>query len=239
MSEKSDGQVHSPVVEAASWRVLSEICRRMPGARIRHLHPGGGQYNSLTLWHSEFEYFVHLNRPGSFHVFARVDSRPNESGSWQIWSAFQEQDLPTVVDEACRRIGLAAPTKLPTSTPVVLIYRFIAELLATQAFTKERWYCVSAALDSSGFEGSYVLPAAKLFPALRFDLESRDESQRFQRATEWWIVFRDGEPALALHEDGKAVLLDRAEFDLPALYKGDRRIGPIVRQVLDKASAMS
>jgi len=234
MSEKSDGQFHSPIVEVASWRVLTEMCRRMPGVKIRHMHPGGGQYNSLTLWHSEFEYFVHLNRPGSFHVFARVDSRPNEGGSWDIWSELQVMDMPTLVDEACRRIGLAAPAKLPPSTPLVLGYRFIADLLAAQAFSKERWYCVSAAHDSSGFEGCCVLPAAKLFPALRLDLESRDESKRFLRAMEWWIVFRDGERVLALHEEGKAVLQDGAEFDLPALYKVDRRIDPIVRLVLKK-----
>jgi len=142
--------------------------------------------------------------------------------------------MPAMVDEACRRIGLTAPAKLPPSTPVVLVYRFIADLLATQAFTKESWYCLSAALDSSGFDGCYVLPVAKHFPLLRHDLESREESQRFVRATEWWIVFRDGEPVLALHEDGKTVQLDGAEFDLPALYKGNRRIAPIVQQVLEK-----
>jgi hypothetical protein len=46
----SDFWVDTSVLEAASWRLASELVRRHPlSTRVLHTRPGGGQYDCLTI----------------------------------------------------------------------------------------------------------------------------------------------------------------------------------------------
>jgi T3SS (YopN, CesT) and YbjN peptide-binding chaperone 2 len=65
------------VLEAASWRLASELVRRHPSTlRLIRAHPGGGQSDVLWLLPSSGEVGdVRLNRAGSISVLSRFDGR--------------------------------------------------------------------------------------------------------------------------------------------------------------------
>src|SRR5579875_1503510 len=69
------------VVEAASWRLASELCRRHPGrARLFRGHPGGGMYDVLWIIGSGpgNHLDIRLNRVGTIQVHGRFDGCPPE-----------------------------------------------------------------------------------------------------------------------------------------------------------------
>ena len=72
----------NPIVEAASWRIATEICRRSPEIKIRHTRPGGGMYDCLSLVGPSKSH-AHFNRVGSFHVFNRLDGK-DLPDSWDV-----------------------------------------------------------------------------------------------------------------------------------------------------------
>jgi len=66
------------LLEAASWRLASELVRRHPSAvRLIRAHPGGGQYDCLCVVPHEtgLEGGVNLNRNGTIQVQHRFDGR--------------------------------------------------------------------------------------------------------------------------------------------------------------------
>ena len=155
-----------PVIEAASWRIAAEICRAAPSLLIRQTHPGGGQYDCLSLRDEAGRHFADLNRKGALHVFACFDGREPEKESWDAWSELPHLDAAALVTETRRRLGQAVPARLPASTARMLLYRFVAACLGMHTFARSRWSCVSVAHDSSGFEGYYVRPEARKFAGL-------------------------------------------------------------------------
>ncbi len=149
----------NPVVDAASWKIASELSRRSPGLVIRASHPGGGQYDCLSLHHHELGHVADINREGSFHVVRRLDDRATTGSSWRIWSEVITLDSRRLVDQASHRIGQRVPAKLPPTTRRVLVYRLIAFIVGMNAFSGKRWTCSSGVHDSSGMEGSSIDPS--------------------------------------------------------------------------------
>lgn len=109
------------LLEAASWRLAAELLRRSP-ARLRLIetHPGGGQYDCLTLLDrahlgdGEAVGSLYLNRVGRAHVFSRFDGTPldlpaNDGGpiSFEVWPALMAAEDPRdVVRDVAARAGL-------------------------------------------------------------------------------------------------------------------------------------
>ena len=87
-------QMNSTVTEAISWRLASELCRRHPQTtRILITHPGGGQYNCLTIVNSQGGIgVIQLNRSGTIQVHQKFDTdRPSD---WRAteWSEYIASD---------------------------------------------------------------------------------------------------------------------------------------------------
>ena len=60
----------------ASWRLVGELHRRVPGAfNVYETHPGGGMYDCLSLYDRNAEHIADFNRGGSLHFFNRLDGR--------------------------------------------------------------------------------------------------------------------------------------------------------------------
>ena len=76
------------VVNAGSWTVAVEFTRAAPGLQVFETHPGGGQYDCLTLVADDVK--VDINRVGSIHAHASPTGEHTPlipAGQWQAMLA--------------------------------------------------------------------------------------------------------------------------------------------------------
>lgn len=143
---------------ATSWLLASEILRRTDTLLLRETHPGGGQYDCLTLYDGA-EAVVQINRVGSIHV------RGEQLADLDRWPTL---DWPSGVKDAARKIlkraGLPAPERANRTTRASLTYRVMAELVSADA---TRLDARAALNDSSGPEGSHIDDAVMNLEPLR------------------------------------------------------------------------
>src|SRR5215469_8502395 len=117
-----------PLVELASWTLATELTRRAPKVlRIVETHPGGGQYDCLSIMRTDRNlHLCALNRRGSFTAFRRFDSGHDCSSQIDVWDRIARgNSTRTLVDEICRILHLPGPSPLPAATSVSLTYRVI------------------------------------------------------------------------------------------------------------------
>jgi hypothetical protein len=110
-------QMNSTVTEAISWRLASELRRRHPKTtRILITHPGGGQYNCLTIVNSQGGIgVIQLNRSGTIQVHQKFDTdRPSD---WRAteWSEYIASDPLEFLKQLEISSGLNPPRDVPTS----------------------------------------------------------------------------------------------------------------------------
>jgi hypothetical protein len=219
----SDFEVDRTVVEAASWRLASELVRRHPATtRIRHTQPGGGQYDCLAIVSAaDDEGHVDLNRNGRIHLLQRFDGLAGPEFEPIEWDNYLQADPRAFVDDLERSIGLPTPSHVPPSTSRTLTYRVLAALAVTASKSVHPIEIQPGYWDTSGWGGG-PNDALDSFPAIP-DVVRRpgrdDSGERF------WVVLRDGVPILALHEDeGMAWAPHHDEsFDLMDYFEQSRR----------------
>ena len=153
------------LVEIASWRIVSELTRRYPGkVNVLETHPGGGQYNCLSLFDKKQKHIADFNRAGRFHVFYSYEG-VEQREPFEIWPAMMgEYDQKRVLDKVSDDLGLPIPAKLPAAVPSTVVYRFIASFLSHEVFGIQSWCCVNGVLDQ---EDAVCVPenlASERFP---------------------------------------------------------------------------
>lgn len=218
------------LLEAMSWRLVSEMARRYPEVKVIETHPGGGLYDCLDLRfagdHSLAHPSIALNREGSAHFF-------DSDGYLQSWDSFWDDylaaaDPKAIIDRVCERASLPTHEELPASTPPVVTYRFIAAFLAHALLGRRRWECRNGYFDSSGAESgrnswfdSFAAAAHLVDVRLPDDLLGNS-------AYRFWFLLLEGRPQLCLETTGMAWDLEGTEFDLMRLYRVRHRIWPVV-----------
>jgi len=238
------------LVEAASWRLAAELMRRNPTRlRLTESHPGGGQYDCLSL--SERKHAnptgleavanLDLNRSGRAHVHARFDGAPlrpaDEGGSgpisFEVWPAMiAAEDPREVVRAVATQAGLPLGTKVPPSTPEVLTVRFIAAFLSHAVFGRRRWECRNGCLDTSGYNAGMRNDLFAPFPDAQRDAEQTRPDDLFGiGAYRYWFLVSE-EAEVCLSSDGVAWRPDGRRFDLGEIYEAEgRRIWPLISAV--------
>jgi hypothetical protein len=224
------------LLEIASWRIATEIVRRRPkDLYILELHPGGGMYDCLSVFHDRHHSLIDLNRNGSIHLFQTITGRNvQKSASNPDWDvAFSKASLDAVVKRFCDCIRLLTPAKLPPSTPRVLAYRFIADWLAHTAFTLEDWSCRSGFFDTPDIGGGVIMKWFDLFPGARDRLRvPSEEAAASDSAYRFWFLCRDGDPVFCIETTGTGWDLSGKAFDLWAEYRKARRTWPVLYHAL-------
>ncbi len=219
------------LVEIASWRLVSELYQRYPGRfRVIETHPGGGQYDCLSLYDTELRHVADFNRTGRFHVFHRCDDDPRIPEPWYVWSEMVGSGSPkSVLDRICTMIGLPVPEQLPPSTPTTLVYRFIAAFLSHAVFGRAHWECRNGFCDTSGYGGG-VRDDFTGFPGARERLRIRlPDSILNQPAYRFWFLRKADTPLLCLETSGK--VWHGGEMKPHSLmneYQKTHRIWPVV-----------
>ncbi len=219
--------VDRSVLEAASWRLASELVRRHPATtRILHTHPGGGQYDCLTITSPAGDGgTVQLNRRGTIQVHTRFDGQEGNEWPPTEWIDYLAADPREFLDRFERASGLPAPAHVPASSPTTLTYRLLAALAATGLKTVHPIEIQSGYLDTSGY-GAGPNDALDSFPAIPSELRQDQHDDLFGHAgNRFWIVLRNRVPILAFEQDtGLAWTQHHGEsFDVMRRYERSRR----------------
>lgn len=227
-------EMNTQLVEIASWRIVSELHRRYPSKfKIIETHPGGGLYDCLALFDEKKRHIADFNREGSLHVFETFDnSVPQES--FDIWAEMYEtRNIKDTLDRISSMLGLPVPSKLPSSTPTTLVYRFISAFLTHSAFDTHRWECRNGCLDTAGPEcGGKRHHLFEKFPGLRKEENLRKIEPFFgEYEYNFWFLIKNRDPFLCLDTSGIVYRRDGKFYDLALLYKGNRKIWSLIIEV--------
>lgn len=214
------------VLEAASWRLASELARRHPGrVRLIRGHPGGGQSDLLWLLdRNDGPGDVRLNRNGTIQVCCRFDGLKNHSWKPTEWVDYLADDPRKFLERLELASGLKAPAKPPSATPTTLTYRVLACIAALSFKTVHPIVIEQGFIDSSGYGvgRNALLERFSIDPELlrpRADEIGRDPGCRI------WMPVRNGEPILAIEDSSATAWLPGSSkpVDLMETYRDTGR----------------
>lgn len=233
MRLRANQEMNAQLVEILSWRIVSKLSRCYPRkVTVIETHPGGGQYDCLTIVSDKGRHVADFNRKGSFHVFNRFDGSPFKGNSIDIWrEMISSEDNKAVVDRVCRSIGLQIPKKLPPSTPKVIVYRFISDFLSHSFFRLRRWTCRNGFYDTSGDECFVVDYFERFHDSAKERLRVRLPNDILQEpAYRFWFLLEDEQPLICLETTGFVWVKRRKPVNVMDLYRKKRRIWPIIME---------
>lgn len=133
----------SALVNAASWRLASEIVSALPEAQIRQAYTGG-IYDELVIVVGDAPQ-VSINRNGSIHSMTGPSSGPFIDGE-QLWPhAIRPGGAETIAQQVVHQLGMEGRPRNRSGHR--LGYDVIAKVLATTCLDATRWDAVSGEDD--------------------------------------------------------------------------------------------
>lgn len=216
--------------EALSWKFVAELHRRHPDRfTVIETHPGGGQYDCLTLWGNN-QAIADLNRLGGFYANERQIP-------WQeVWpSGLTEGGIADVLNrmsEACR---FKVPAQLPPTNPETLTYRVMAGVAAALVFEKDTWVWRNGQLDTSGCDDQgYRDQWFEAFPGAKAASREGMPNQPFANSKYgFWFLLRNDQPVVCLSKTSLCWNSDGDEIELVGIYRRVRRIHRLIGTVLN------
>jgi len=214
-SDPAPFPIRTGLKRAVAWHALASICRQNPGLglRIVETHPGGGQYDCLSLaLMPDCATLCSFNLGGTSLLLGQPVGRRRPGRTWgddpdaTVWR-YNQHGLGRDRDELARDIEawLGFPERqqaTPKRTPSTLAHAVIGELLDRVALGTKRVELRSGWQDSSGMEGSRERTWTQRLPAL-VGIEPGVEWQaRCEAASRYWSLTRG-----AAHRD-PAVVVD-------------------------------
>ena len=149
-----------PIVNALAWWVTAELIRRHPNTlRVLETHPGGGQYDCLSLFRRDGdrhnpELVVHLNRSGSITPNSWFHSDGGGEPDRFNWLDVLATDdrRAHIVEQLEQSEGLGSPKSTPPTNRRSVGPRVLARFAASASLTTRRWDIRNGYLDTSGEE---------------------------------------------------------------------------------------
>ena len=220
------GWVDRSVLEAVSWRLASELVRRHPHTtRIVHTHPGGGQYDCLTITTPDAQGgAIELNRNGTIQIRTRFDGTTHTRWDPVGWDDYLRADPRQFLDDLEHAGGLPVPAHVPAATPMTLTYRVLATIAAIAIKSVEPISIHSAHIDSS--DGSGPNRDLDLFTMIPYRLrQPHDGDLLGAPGYRFWIVLRNQTSVLAFeqHEGLAWTLHDEQPVEVMAAYRNAGR----------------
>lgn len=219
--------------EALSWKLVSELHRRHPGDfTVIETHPGGGQYDCLTLWAAN-RTVADLNRVGGFNVFCGGQSIP-----WQeLWpTGLTEGGITNLLERMSRACGFPIRAQLPPTGPETLIYRIMAGVAATLAFDKDTWEWRNGQLDTSGCDDQgYRDQWFEAFPGAKEAARADKAEAPFGNSKYgFWFLLKNDQPKVCISKTAVCWDADGGNHELSSHYRRDRSTHRQVAMVLEK-----
>lgn len=203
------------VVNAGSWTVAVEFTRAAPGLQVFETHPGGGQYDCLTLVDADVK--IDINRVGSIHAHASPTGEHTPLIPAEQWQAMLARPggAAAVAETVAAGCGMPWAAHRPATTARLLQYRVISRLLASRAFSRAEWDVRSRFHDSSGPGGCSLVGTTP-----GDDVDRLDPRQV-------WRVLRAGTEVAWLW-DGWAWTLAGDRTDLMSAYRRGATVDQLV-----------
>jgi len=216
------------VLEAASWRLGSELRRRHPNTtRLIHGRPGGGQSDCLWILPAVGDQGdVRLNRNGTIQVLSRFDGDPDTGWDPVSWDEYLRADPREFLYRLEAAAGLSAPDHVPPATPTTLTYRVLAALTSTAVKSVRPINIEPGYFDTSGYGGGPNNLAFAAFPVIPENVKKPEAGDVFSEpGYRFWFVSRKDEFVLALEQRAGLVWTrDHSKaIDLMALYRESGR----------------
>ncbi len=102
-------------------------------------HPGGGQYDCLTITGTRGDGgTIQLNRNGTIQIHERFDGQPASGWDATGWDEYLRSDPRDFLDRLERAAGLPRPDHVPPSDPTTLTYRVLPAALSAHGLAALR-----------------------------------------------------------------------------------------------------
>jgi hypothetical protein len=215
------------VLEAASWRLASELMRRHPKTlRLIRAHPGGGQSDCLWIFPAEAKGGdIRLNREGTIQVLERFDGRPADAWQPTTWDEYLRADPREFLHRLEVAAGLPVPQQVPKATPTTLTYRVLAAIASTAVKSVHPIDIQPGLIDTSGYGGGYNT-ALNAFPHIPVELREPQVGDLLDEpGYRFWIVHRNDVPVLTFEQSQGLAFTQHhaAPFSVMDLYEESRR----------------
>jgi hypothetical protein len=223
------------VIEAASWRLASELMRRHPNeARLIQGHSGGGQYDLLwILGLDNSRLDIRLNRTGTIQVHGRADGSPHIDWAPTPWREYLEAEPRTFLTKLERAAGWTAQNNVPSSTNITLTYRVLATLASFGMKTVHPIVIEMGYIDSSGMGGGPNQWLNEFDVPLKLR-DRREDDFYGEPGYRFWIAHRDRTPLFAIEQTSATAWFvgSGASVDLMTSYRQNHKELPIVAALL-------
>lgn len=214
-------EITKPLRRIAAWRLLTELVRRHPELMIIECHGGGGMYDELRVVEPAAQKsLVSCNLEGSIHI---EGVEHLNSMDWDGYLAGNPRDFLHRLEGL---LQLAEPRSLPRTSPRVLTYRVISQLMAQTVFVPTETIALNGQWDTSGWTPG---PREQLFshyPAIATALRKpRPEDLYGIGEYRFWFMQAGEQPGLAFETSRARVWLPGSPdaFDLMSEYKATGR----------------
>lgn len=215
--------------EILSWRLVAELWRRFPDRFfLIETHPGGGQYDCLSLIDPAegLSSMLSVNREGSLQL-----SYGRDPGVWSDWSERMAINPGDFLNKLCDSLGIDVPQPLPQSTPSTIAFRFICEFLTHATGRLDHWECRNGFLDTSGWACARQDAWFDSFPALRnSDHPKRLVKGELDPAYCYWFLLKNSMPELCIDIGGQLYNREGKTYDLVAIYSQHKRVWPVIAE---------
>lgn len=212
---------------------MTEIARRSPEElRMLEADPGLGLSDCLGLMDRTGRPLLSLTRAGALRLHATLEGESCERRREDFFPAMMELgSMSRAVKSLCAALRIPSYKLLPSTTPTVLAYRYLAALLEQAALASRPWEVRCGYVAADGI-GPGERPEFDLFPLAKKNMRAspRREADGRQPAHSYWFLFVDGDPRLCVSEEGKVWDRECNEADLVPAYAQRRRIWPLVSE---------
>ncbi len=197
------GWEDSSILEAASWRLASEIVRRHPTTtHVIRAHPGGGQYDLLRILPKPAGLGeIALNRNGTIQILGRFDGQEAcwPPTDWDDYFRSEPHSFLLRLEDAA---GLPQPPSVPKATARTLTLRVLAAIAATAVKSVHPIEMEPGYIDTSGYGGGPNREAFELFPQIPANLVTPQTGDFLDEpGYRFWFVHRDGTPIMAFEQN--------------------------------------
>ena len=229
------------LIEVLSWKIVSEFMRCFPGKfKIIETHPGGGQYDCLSIVDGKDTVLAHFNRKGQLTIFHKCDPSTfmaidRSTPPVDIWKSFLTVDrsIKEHLSHLLSLLNLTLPKPRPPSTPEILVYRFIAGVLKYTMYCGTRWGCRNGFVDTSGYGGGIAKDYFTHFTKAKERLHIRKPNDLSGiPAYRYWFILKQENPVACLETNGTLWTVDDKSFRLQDIYKHDHRIWNLINQTV-------
>jgi hypothetical protein len=213
------GHYRYQITAAVAWQIIYQLMRRYHhkySLRILETHPGGGQYDCLSLYSSVNSFpgthLLDFNLgSGRIHIWNRIASKHSDNALKDKLINFVDEylmssDPKDLIDSIGRILEHEAKTSgaIPSTTPPVLVSGFISGLMQQQMLSRNMVDIRSGWFDSSGMDDCGPRKELRLFSSTAAILNATVDTDTWKNTLKYWLVFS----GTSFSDSSVALLLD-------------------------------